>query len=68
MNGVKVKEDGWRVLEALKIDMSNKSGTMLIRTLYDRIEASLASGVTREIILKLLNETYERNMSLQTFD
>jgi hypothetical protein len=68
VNGVKVKEDGWRVLEVLKTDMSNKSGTMLIRTLYDRIEASLASGVTREIILKHLNETYERNMSLQTFD
>ena len=47
---MKTKEEGLKVLEGLKVDMGNKSGTMLMRTLYDQIETSLASGVTREII------------------
>jgi Glu-tRNA(Gln) amidotransferase subunit E-like FAD-binding protein len=65
---LKTKEEGLKVLEGLKVDMGNKSGTMLMRTLYDQIEASLASGVTREIILKKLNETYDRRITLQSFD
>ena len=65
---MKTKEEGLKVLEGLKVDMGNKSGTMLMRTLYDQIEASLASGVTREIILKKLNETYDRRITLQSFD
>ncbi|MCD2453538.1 hypothetical protein GO003_024470 [Methylicorpusculum oleiharenae] len=65
---MKTKEEGLKVLEGLKVDMGNKSGTMLMRTLYDQIETSLASGVTREIILKKLNETYDRRITLQSFD